>query len=57
MKYESGEDHANDLRDKRNNLLDELSGLIDIQYSEDATGRVNVKAEGHLLIHGKLINK
>ena len=56
-RYEINGDHANDLRDKRNNILDELAGLIDIQYSEDATGRVQVKAEGHLLVHGKFVNK
>ena len=56
-RYEINGDHANDLRDKRNSILDELAGLIDIQYSEDATGRVQVKAEGHLLVHGKFVNK
>lgn len=56
-KYESNGDHANDLRDQRNLLLDELAGLIDIQYSEDATGRVQVKAEGHLLVYGKIVSK
>jgi flagellar hook-associated protein 1 FlgK len=56
-KYEINGDHANDLRDQRNLLLDELAGLIDIQYSEDATGRVHVKAEGHTLVYGQFVNK
>ena len=57
MKYEINGDNANDYRDARNKALDELAELIDIQYYEDATGRVQVKAEGHLLIHDKFINK
>lgn len=57
MRYEINGDHANDFRDERNKALDELSKLIDIHYTEDATGRVQVKAEGHLLIHDKFINK
>ena len=56
-KYEMNGDNANDLRDQRNLILDKLAGLIDIQYSEDATGRVQVKAEGHLLVHGKFVSK
>lgn len=46
-KYEAaGVERANDLRDTRNNYLDELSGLIDISYKEDSFGVVNVMAEG-----------
>lgn len=45
-----GIEHPNDLRDERNNLLDELSGLINIEYKEDVDGAVIVKAEGHQLI-------
>lgn len=44
--YESGQELANDYRDKRNQLLDELSGLISITYTEEANGTVNVYAEG-----------
>lgn len=42
----SGQERANDLRDARNNCLDELGGLIDITYKEDAQGMVNISAEG-----------
>ena len=41
----TGIEHANDLRDTRNNLLDELGGLIDITYTEEADGRVSIRAE------------
>lgn len=38
-------ENANDLRDKRNVLLDELSQIADIKYKEDMTGRVTVTLE------------
>lgn len=41
----TGREHANDLRDERNLLLDELSGLIDITYKEETDGRVSIRAE------------
>ena len=41
----NGQEHANDLRDKRNTLLDELGGLIDIKYREETDGKVSVQAE------------
>lgn len=46
----AGVERANDLRDERNDLLDELSGLVNISYKEDVDGAVIVKAEGHALI-------
>lgn len=45
-----GYEHANDLRDERNALMDELGGLINIEYKEDFDGAFIVKAEGHQLI-------
>lgn len=45
-----GIEHANDLRDERNALLDELGSLIHIDYKEDFDGAVLVKAEGHQLV-------
>lgn len=42
----SGVEKANDLRDTRNLLLDELGELIDISYKEDANGKVSIRAEG-----------
>lgn len=41
-----GVESANDLRDTRNSLLDELSSLANISYSDDAFGNVCVKIEG-----------
>jgi len=56
-KYEIGGDRANDLRDQRNNLLDELAQYIEISYKEDKAGRVDVLAEGHTLVSGNLVSK
>ena len=45
-KIEVGDiESANDYRDKRDNLLDELGGLIKISYKELEGGVVTVKAE------------
>lgn len=41
---------ANDLRDSRDNLLDELSKLIDIETYPDESGGVSVLAGGKLLV-------
>ncbi len=43
---ESAGQQANDLRDSRNLLLDELSGLVNCSYKEDAFGIVSVNIEG-----------
>ncbi|NTV79209.1 MAG: flagellar hook-associated protein FlgK [Clostridiales bacterium] len=45
-----GTEHANDLRDSRNQLLDELSELGSISYVEDTEGNVIVKFEGEVLV-------
>lgn len=42
----AGVENANDLRDQRDNLLDELSALANIQYKEMPNGMVTVKLEG-----------
>ncbi len=41
----AGVEKAMDLRDKRDLLLDELSGLVKISYNEDHTGVVHVEIE------------
>ncbi len=46
----AGIEQANDLRDERNALLDELGGLMNISYKEDVDGAVMIKAEGHALV-------
>ncbi|MBE5894755.1 MAG: flagellar hook-associated protein FlgK [Lachnospiraceae bacterium] len=42
-----GVENANDLKDQRNLLLDQLGGLCNISYNEDFFGNVLVKIEGH----------
>lgn len=41
-----GIEHANDLRDARNQILDELGKLTDMSYKEDINGDVSVQIEG-----------
>ncbi len=46
--YEAnGVENANDLRDQRNQLLDELSQMVKISYNEVDSGRVTVNVEGY----------
>ena len=47
---------ANDLRDKRNLLIDQLSALIDIKY-ETINGYVNITSGGINLVDGTLCNR
>lgn len=47
-----GIEHANDLRDTRNQILDELSRLTDITFSEDRFGSVSVRIEGVDFVKG-----
>lgn len=42
----NGVENANDLRDTRNSLLDELGEYINISYQEEGDGQVSVYAEG-----------
>lgn len=42
---------ANDLRDKRNLLLDNLSGIVKIDTYEDINGQLVVRTGGRTLIH------
>lgn len=50
VRYECASENANDLRDSRNQLLDELGKMVKITYSEDATGNVNVSIEGRQFV-------
>ncbi|WP_322796449.1 flagellar hook-associated protein FlgK, partial [Tepidiforma sp.] len=45
-------DRANDLRDRRDLLLDKLSEVASVQYSEAATGEVSVYLGSHELVFG-----
>lgn len=49
--YELSGQKANDLRDKRNVLLDQLSGLVGITYEENTDGHMVVSCEGVELIN------
>ncbi|MCL1821066.1 MAG: flagellar hook-associated protein FlgK [Oscillospiraceae bacterium] len=42
LKYELGGQPANDLRDHRNLLVDQLSSLVDVTYEEVGTGKYNI---------------
>lgn len=56
--YESsGVERANDLRDQRNLLLDELSQIAKITYNEDKTGVVTVNLEGVSFVTEDLVYK
>jgi len=58
MKIESGNiEHANDFRDRRNLILDELSKLGQITYDEDMNGIVTVKFEGIDFVSSDSANK
>lgn len=56
MRMEGGVEHANDLRDQRNYLLDELATMGSISYAEDTFGYVSVQFEGVDLVKGSLVN-
>lgn len=57
VRVEAGVENANDLRDRRNYLLDELGKLGSIKYSEDPTGYVRVRFEGIDLVQGDVVNE
>lgn len=50
-----GVEHANDLRDARNQILDELAELVDISYTEDMNGAVSVQIEGVDFVKGDIV--
>lgn len=57
MRVEGGPEHANDLRDRRNYLLDELGKIGSITYSEDMSGYVSVRFEQVDLVKGSMVNE
>lgn len=50
-------DNANDYRDKRNVLLDELSKIVEIQFTETSDHLMNVTVGSILLVNGVNYNK
>lgn len=58
MRAEAGKvEHANDLRDRRNYILDELSKMGKISYEEDMYGAVTVQFEGVDFVKTESYNK
>ena len=58
IKIETGGiEKANDLKDERNRLVDELSGLANIEYMTDAFGNTLVKIEGHMFVTPEKVNE
>lgn len=56
--YEStGQEKANDLRDQRNSLMDELSKIVSITYKEDSKGVVTINVEGVPFVTGDTVYK
>jgi flagellar hook-associated protein FlgK len=55
--YERSGQTATELRDRRNALVDKLSGYVDITCTEDATGMVTVQVAGETLVEGKIYNE
>lgn len=51
----AGVEHANDLRDARNQILDELSKMVKINYVENSLGDVNVQIEGVDFVKGGMV--
>lgn len=45
-----GFEEANDLRDARNQLIDELAGMANISYTEDTEGNICIQLEGEDLV-------
>jgi len=57
MQEEVCGDNANDYRDQRNLLLDELSKLADFEFTEMQNGDVQVTLGGYILVtKGEQIN-
>ena len=56
-RVEAGVEHANDLRDQRNYILDQLASMASISYAEDINGYVSVKLEGVDLVKGGHVNE
>lgn len=46
-------DNANDLRDRRDYLVDQLSNFLDVRVTEDQYGNYNVQTSGTTLVSGQ----
>ncbi|MDF2876229.1 MAG: flagellar hook-associated protein FlgK [Sporomusa sp.] len=50
-------DNANDLRDRRDYLVDQLSKMINVNVSEDTKGNYVIQSSGFVLVDGNELNK
>lgn len=57
LKNECGEEEANDLRDERNQILDQLSKLVNIKAVDDGRDGIEVYVEGVPLVLDSFVNK
>ena len=57
VRVESGNQDANDLRDKRTQLVNELAKLTNIQYSENDQGALRVSISGRSLVQGENVTE
>ena len=56
-RVEAGVERANDLRDQRNYILDQLASMASISFKEEPGGDVSVQLEGVDLVKGGLVNE
>jgi len=57
VKGEAGGPKANDLRDKRDVLLDEMAKIVDIEVVEDKWGALTVSIGGRAIVSGNVVNE
>ena len=57
VKVEAGHMAANDLRDRRDLLLDQLAQIVPIQVEEDQFGAVSIVVRDHTLLSGQKVNE
>ena len=58
LKIESGKvEHANDLKDERNQLIDELAKMAKIEVKEDADGNALIQLEGKDFVKAESYNR
>ena len=50
-------DHANDLLDKRDKLVEDLSKMINVSFTTDSLNRIKVTVKGVDLVDGSIANK
>lgn len=53
----AGVEHANDLKDQRNQILDELGALVNMSYTYDVEGNACVKIEGNDFVTAGSVRK